>query len=292
MSKRLRYFISAVFVFCALAASYAVAREPLGKRPVAIVGDSQHDPAVHKKIIEAIVKENPVAVFSLGDQVDDGESREQWKIFNETISPLRAIAKYYPALGNHEKNSALYYENFGFADNERWYTVEENAIRFIILDSNAPLTVDSEQYHWLKSILAKNESGADFIAVLFHHPLFTTSASHTEDEKLWRKTALPLFKRYRVDIVFSGHCHNYERSFYDGTYYIVSGGGGSRLYGKGRESAYSQVFAKKYHYCRLENNGGRLVMSVFDIGGALIDRIEIVSKRAHNLKKAEVSAAR
>ena len=37
---------------------------------------------------------------------------------------------------------------------------------------------------------------------------------------------VPLFEQYGVDVVFNGHDHHYERSYKDGVYYIVTGGGG------------------------------------------------------------------
>lgn len=285
MLKRVSYFITVAFIFC----SFAVPLVAAEQRPVVIAGDSQHDNVVYERIVARIVKENPVAVFSLGDQVDNGNDLAQWQAFNRVIKPLLQIAKYYPCLGNHENNSALYFHNFNFLHNKRWYTVIDNRIRFIVLDSTSPLAIDSAQYQWLEKVLAKSQKEkVDFVILLFHHPLFTTSTSHHSDEQHWAQVILPLFQVYRVDIVFSGHSHNYERSFYNGTYYIVSGGGGSALVDQGTTSPYSQVFVKRYHYVRLDNRNGILVMSVFDIDGALIDKIEIVSKRlSSGLRKPE-----
>lgn len=272
----LSFFLLAVGAF-ALTPRVVGAGELLTQRPVVIIGDSQHRMAVHQKLIDAIIKENPIAVFSLGDQVEDGNSLEDWKVFNETTASLRAIARYYPALGNHERNSPLYYKNFGFPEDKRWYAVQENKILFIVLDSNDPLALseNSPQYRWLKDVLATQGPQNEHIVVLFHHPLFTTSASHDEDEKHWRTTALPLFEKYHVDLVVSGHCHNYERSLYQGIYYIVSGGGGSSLFGQSRQSPYAQVFASKYHFSRLVNDHGTLRLNVIDVDGKLIDALAI-----------------
>ncbi|MCK4236104.1 MAG: metallophosphoesterase [Candidatus Krumholzibacteria bacterium] len=52
-----------------------------------------------------------------------------------------------------------------------------------------------------------------FIAAIFHHPPISTGP-HTEDEMGLRKTIVPLFERYGVDVVFNGHDHIYERSLY------------------------------------------------------------------------------
>jgi len=245
---------------------------------VAILGDSQHDEAVHRRIVELILKERPVAVFSVGDQVNDGTSRRQWARFNAVIAPLQKVSRYYPCLGNHEMNSPLYYQNFELPNNERWYTVTEGGIRFIVLDSNAPLTPDTDQYQWLVKTLNTPNPTDDFTALIFHHPLFSTSAYHEKDEKGWGPALLPLIKKYGVDIVFNGHAHNYERSFYDGTYHIVTSGGGAHLRDQARQSPYSQVFAKEYHFCLLKNSDGVLDITVINATGKIIDTFNVVHR--------------
>ncbi len=247
-------------------------------RPIVVMGDSQHFPQVHKKIVAAAVRERPIAVFQLGDQVEDGHSHLQWEVFNEITYAMRRVAKYYPALGNHEANSPLYFENFKLPNNERWYAVKENNILFIILDSESAFSADSQQYRWFRDTLKKHSPLASFIIVNFHRPLFTSSSVHHEDEMGWRNEILPLLEQYRVNAVFSGHCHNYERCLYKGIYFIVSGGAGSRLYDKTRNSPYSQKFIKQFHYCRLDNSGDRVLVSVIDINGDLIDEFELKSR--------------
>jgi hypothetical protein len=256
------------------------------ERPIAIIGDSQHNLEVHRKLIGMIEKENPVAVFSLGDQVDDGNDPRQWEAFGRDIASLRSLAHYYPALGNHERNSPLYFQHFGLKPQQRWYTVVENGIRFMILDSNASFEPGSAQHRWFTMVMASSAGKEDFVVVTYHHPLFTTSYSHGADEQKWRGSALPLFARFGVSAVFNGHCHNYERSMYEGIYHIVSGGGGSGLFDKNRESPYSQVFAKKYHYCRLDRDGNVLRVRVIDVDGVIIDSFIISPRKNENAARA------
>lgn len=285
--KNLRYGLGVLVLFLSLAVlSGGIFLSSFTARPVLVVGDSQHNFEVQSRLVQKMVKENPAVVFSTGDQVDDGNDSGLWITYNRITAPLRAKAKIYPALGNHEHDSPLYFKNFGLKPGERWYTVKTHGIRFITLDSNTPLQAGSEQYRWLENTLKKNMSKDDFTIVIFHHPIFTTSSKHTEDEKHLRGALLPLFEKYHVDIVFSGHCHNYERSLYNGIYFIVSGGGGSRIYARQHTSPYSQVFVPNYHYCRLENKKGVLDMKVFDINGALIDKLTITSKHRHNEEEA------
>ena len=44
-----------------------------------------------------------------------------------------------------------------------------------------------------------------------------------------RSDLVPLFEKYDVQMVFSGHDHDYERGTVNGIKYVVTGGGGERL---------------------------------------------------------------
>jgi 3',5'-cyclic AMP phosphodiesterase CpdA len=126
----------------------------------------------------------------------------------------------------------------------------------------------------LKSDLEEAKKSFSFIVALFHHPPFSTGP-HTEDEKGLRDTIVPIFESYGVDIVFSGHDHGYERSLYNGIYYIVTGGGGAPLYDQKRKSEYSQVFRKVYHFCELSVTADSLTVCVYDTLSNMIDRFSV-----------------
>ena len=66
------------------------------------------------------------------------------------FSELIEIVDFYPALGNHERDSQLFFDNFSLPNNEQWYSLEINGIHFIVLDSNSDTSGTSEQYRWLK----------------------------------------------------------------------------------------------------------------------------------------------
>ena len=80
-----------------------------------------------------------------------------------------------------------------------------------MLDSNAFVDwADADLRDWLKKDL-EAAKGATWRFVGFHHPGFNSAIKHQE-EKQMRKIA-DLFEEYKVDVVFSGHVHNYQRSF-------------------------------------------------------------------------------
>jgi predicted phosphodiesterase len=58
----------------------------------------------------------------------------------------------------------------------------------------------------------------------FHHPLYSSGATHGSESDL-RAVLEPLFVTYRMDVVFAGHEHFYERvKPQKGIYYFTCGG--------------------------------------------------------------------
>ena len=247
---------------------------------IAIYGDSQNNPDVQQKLVERIAAFKPEIIFRVGDLVDDGNDPSQWKAFRKIHGELLAGARYFPALGNHENDSPLYFEQFPFLHNQRWYAVEYQGVHFVILDSNSKLIPGSVQYKWLKADLARLDPTVQFVIVIFHHPLFDVSAHHQSDERKLKNALLPLFKHYGVSAVFSGHSHDYQRFEYEGMYFIVTGGGGSNLYPQARTNPYLQKFSLTYHFCLLSLESGFLRVKVFDVNSALIDEFKISARES------------
>lgn len=259
--------------FCIFAEDKAVSSET-----IVIYGDSRSGHHIHKKIVSGIIKMRPQAVFHTGDLVNDGFSLKDWDIFNKITSRLVKTAEFYPALGNHEAKSRLFFKNFDLPDNKSWYSVEKADIHFIILDSNANISKDSPQYRWFKEDLEGIAETVKFVVVIFHHPLFSTGI-HLEDEKRIRRVIEPLLRLHKVEVVFNGHNHAYERSKHNNIYHITTGGGGAPLHGQRRRSPESQLFVKAYHFCKLSVVGDKLQVEVFDINLKLIDKFHISKRR-------------
>jgi hypothetical protein len=47
--------------------------------------------------------------------------------------------------------------------------------------------------------------------VVFHHPGFNSSVEHFEQQQM--RLLAPIFEKGKVDVVFNGHVHNYQRSY-------------------------------------------------------------------------------
>lgn len=79
--------------------------------------------------------------------------------------------------------------------------------------------IDADTYvDWTDSTLrawvAKDLAGAKDATwrfVMYHHPGFNSSREHFEQQQM--RLLSPIFEAGKVDIVFNGHVHNYQRSF-------------------------------------------------------------------------------
>ena len=96
------------------------------------------------------------------------------------------------------------------------------------LDSNARRPQDYlDQVHWLRRSLSDPEPHRFGI---FHHPVFSSDAFYGLGSEGLQALWHPVLVALGVDIVFSGHAHNYARIKRDGVTYLVVGGWGTNLY--------------------------------------------------------------
>ncbi len=197
-----------------------------------VYGDTRTNEDWHEMVCKAMAKENADFVIHTGDLVESGDLKGDWDKFFKAGKYIYSKVAIFPTLGNHERNSPLYYQAFtlrrGGGDfNKRWYSYTAGDVYFIDLDSNVSegSSVYKFETEWLEGELKKAQSYR-FIVVYFHHPFFTNSPYREptiKDE--WKN----MFEKYGVDIVFNGHNHHYERFLINGVTYVTTGGGGAPL---------------------------------------------------------------
>jgi 3',5'-cyclic AMP phosphodiesterase CpdA len=100
----------------------------------------------------------------------------------------------------------------------RWWSRTMGDLLLVGLDSTRP--GDPEQRAWLERTLRHPD--ARWKVVALHHPPF--SAGYQGSDHAARETFVPLFERHGVQLVLSGHEHDYQRStVMGGVTYVVSG---------------------------------------------------------------------
>lgn len=89
---------------------------------------------------------------------------------------------------------------------------------------------------------------------------------------------LNAFEKYGVDIVFNGHDHTYERSFHNGVWYVVTGGGGAPRYAVNVKPNPFQIYAEStLHFCKLRIDGERLAFEMIRADGTVSDTMSVTA---------------
>jgi hypothetical protein len=197
-----------------------------GSARFAVIGDTGTGGSDQLRLAERFVAARSKFPFEfvlmVGDNLYGGESATDYdKKFNRPYRPLLdEDIKFYASLGNHDDPNQVFFKPFNM-DGKRFYTFKpKENLRFFALDSNY---MSPDQLDWLEKELST--SGSEWKIVFFHHPIYSSGSRHGSDLRL-REQLEPLFVKYGVDVVFTGHEHFYERlKPQKGIHYFISGGG-------------------------------------------------------------------
>ncbi|KAK4256952.1 hypothetical protein QN277_006607 [Acacia crassicarpa] len=218
-------------------------------------------------------------VFHIGDITYANGYLSQWDQFTAQVEPIASKVPYMIASGNHERdwpNSGSFYDKtdsggecgvlaetmfYVPAENRAkfWYATDYGMFRFCIADTEHDWREGSEQYKFIEHCLATVDRQKQPWLIFAAHRVLGYSSDYyyalegSFEEPMGRESLQKLWQKYKVDIGFYGHVHNYERSCpiyqndcvntekshysgtVNGTIHVVVGGGGSHL------SEFSQV---------------------------------------------------
>ena len=260
---------------------------PLGPQPFTFVvfGDSRTGHEPHRALVARIRDEAPAFVLGTGDMVFDGGVPDDWQKFFDIERALLAERPLFPAVGNHDLDamtlSADAYRQWfalpgGSPMPERIYAFTWAGVRVLVLDSNGGAIPAGDQTAWLEDELqaAAFDQQIEHVFVALHHPIYSTAThgGHAGLREAWG----PLFERYGVDAVFSGHDHLYEHLEQNGVRYFVSGGGGAPLYRRNPlasavDVAASVLLDRSHHYLRVQVAGGAVEVTAIRVDGSIIE---------------------
>jgi hypothetical protein len=192
------------------AARQIVPMDDEGALRFAVIGDNgtgeepQYD--VARQMLQAHAKVPFGFVVMMGDNLYGSQQpRDFVDKFEIPYGPLlRMGIPFYAALGNHDQPDNRNYPPFNM-NGQRYYSFVKGPARFFVFDTNF---LDPKQMQWIEESL--KSSTDEWKIAIFHHPIYSDGDRHGPDVSL-RVLLEPLFVRYGIDVVFSGHEHIYER---------------------------------------------------------------------------------
>jgi hypothetical protein len=208
---------------------------------------------------------------------DSGELADFEAKFFDTYANVLEVVPVFPASGNHDyrvDDAATFRQVFALPENggpagvERWFSFDWGDVHFVALDTER---VGSEQSAWLDADLASN--ALPWTVVYMHKPPYSSGAHGSSLDV--RDAFSPIFERHGVQLVLSGHDHDYERTRpIGGVTYVVTGGGGYGLRPVG-QSDFTVLSASVFHFVRAEVEADTLALIAIDATGATVDSVRI-----------------
>jgi hypothetical protein len=249
-----------------------------------VAGDTRTQPFFHRVVLDRVMEFRPDLHINTGDLVESGEVAGQWEQFFAVERDLLRQVPFLPVIGNHDKDENTFYDSIwclpGIRDNPIYFALRYGNALFLVLDYEEIGDGSTKQDQWVEQQLlqAADDPKIRHIFPSYHIPA-VSSGPHGNSENTHMLGRLhTLFKQAGVKFVLNGHDHTYERSLYDGIYYIVAGGGGAPQAGtmdagRPHPQPHSQVFTFEFSLVVMDVFGDRLVLCAYNMDGDLIDRL-------------------
>ncbi len=267
------------------------------------------------KTVDLIQSQNQDLVFSLGDTSYQPKINCWEKIVKSISDKMKVI------IGNHDVMSLNLQRQHmkAFGLEKSYYSFDyHNNIHFLMMDSESSylpgskpdfsLLNETEQYKFVENDLsqASKNPNIEWIIVMIHRQLYSSFCGlhdSCDPIKKLRDAYHPIFERYGVDLIFSGHAHNYERTyplFYNnlnssepviaekskteysspkGIFQIIVGTGGiglDRLSNQEPYVVYQQDESYGFLNVEVTNQGNILIGTYYTNDGDVLDGFKII----------------
>ena len=159
-------------------------------------------------VAAGLAQDPEAVVLTLGDLTYPRGARKE---FTDCYAPTwgRFKDRTWPAPGNHEyytPGARPYFDWWGTRAGRGYYSFELGTWHVISLDSNLAPAQHAAQLDWLRADLASHPARCTL--AYWHHPLYS-SGGHGSIPKM--RGAWQLLYAAGVELVLSGHDHDYER---------------------------------------------------------------------------------
>jgi hypothetical protein len=178
---------------------------------VAAVGDGAGGEVNSSNVVSLIASWNPNLFLYLGDVYEDGTPTEFYNWYGHSsqfFSQFNSITN--PTVGNHEYTNGIAPGYVDYWNNiPHYYSFDTRGWHFISLDANSAygqFGPGSAQYQWLVQDLAANQAACTL--AYWHEPLYNIGQ---EPPATWMQDTWALLAQSKVDIVLTGHDHDYQR---------------------------------------------------------------------------------
>lgn len=261
-------------------------RGPASAIRFAAVGDSGTGSAAQYLVAEQMRLWRPDLIVHTGDVVyPAGEGAGYPEAF---FLPYRALlpgVPLVPSVGNHDalhvdgfRGTFLPPEGRPRSGSKRYFSFDYGNAHFTVADTTLDLTAGSAQRDWIEADLERAaERAGIWRIVFFHHPPY--SAGPHGDTPAVQRELVPLFERWGVDAVFSGHDHAYERTDPHSStgdpatavLYVVTGGGGAGLYARSTDQPLVVRYFARHHFVGVALTATTLSLQAIAEDGTVLD---------------------
>ncbi len=216
------------------------------------------------------------ALLEAGDIVyPDGSPSRFAATIDTPYATLRSSMPFWAALGNHDVmwnngNDLMSYISLPDRSYEKLITSGGVTLQLLVLDSN---NVSATQTAWLESKLSSGTPR--WRVVMFHHPVWSCSKHGNTQEVI--NSWLPVLTAHNVDLVITGHDHNYQRFQQATTTFVVTGGGGMPTYPITSCVATPALMAsaQRHHFLGIEATSSTLTLTAIARTGETLDQVAL-----------------
>ncbi len=195
------------------------AKDGAGPFRFVVLGDIQSGFNNLKKLLNPTIGAPPSFFIQTGDMVSHADEGHYALLLHELHNAYLDLPLLV-APGNHDVKDGefLFHSYFG----PREYYFFWHKCLFIVMD-NALGFPYSKQFQWLKKVLSENHHQAQYTFIFMHREPIEWEKGEPHPSLKNYAPFFQLLQNFKIDYVFSGHHHDYQRLECSGTVFISNG---------------------------------------------------------------------